>query len=63
MTANTKSCSTTTTHRTEAEEPQKMTHQDQELKIKRSTHLCITIRWGVGAAAPASTRGRGDARC
>jgi hypothetical protein len=33
------------------------------IKIKSSTHLCITIRWGVEAAAPASTAAVGGAPC
>ena len=49
-------------HRDDEEAPKNHT-QEQELKIERSTHLGITIRWGVEAAAPASTVAAADARC
>jgi hypothetical protein len=38
-------------------------HEDQKSKSNRSTHLCITIRRGVEAAALASTTGPGGAAC
>jgi hypothetical protein len=38
-------------------------HGDQKSKSNRSTHLGITIRWRVEAAAPASTAVAGGGRC
>jgi hypothetical protein len=70
MNHDTKSVPTTSSRHREAEETPKNQTEDQKQKIKSSTHLCITIRWGVEAAAPASptpgsisTAQCGDAPC